>query len=468
MAKIYSQQELNGVGLENRNPDTINSTVAKTNEHLKLSQAWKSFVNERALSDLMIYAKNEKLVYAHKLVLLVRCPTILSETIKESEDIGKCTDMLIWLDYDYETVIVFLEYLYSGDLTGVNKLTEKQRMDLKVLSSNYDVVEVETAVDEFDHALQERVSLETNDALSDICKLRGKMSRMTEGERNLHLLELELQSPTLDSSATSSVEMFGSEHEETNDQVELSSLMQEIASNSSLSPKYLDKFRIQFPEESVKRKSPSSPEENNVKKSKLRNEYFHDPKFAQTSSQSEKTFSFGKVSYDIFEKNKAGVNEGSGVSPEMNQNNYERNESKDRDTFPYVSPVWDGFEETNCSRFEYEYPIEIGNRLGSALTLHSPEKRSNEPFFESFDINTSELDRLLKEEVGKTQSDTSCRTNLYNATPQSTRKLEYRSKLDNALTPVSKVSEEITPMADYSNMKTKELKVSFYINGFKR
>jgi hypothetical protein len=161
-------------------------TTAAAAEHSKLSRAWKSYVNKRALSDVTIYAKNERPLYAHKLVLHVRCPAILSETIKECGADGACSEMLVWMEYDYETVRVFLEYVYSGELADVKTLNEQQRRDLKALSSIYDVAEVRSAVEQ----------LEEDDVV-----------RMTEGERNLRLLELELETQPIES-PVGSPEMF--------------------------------------------------------------------------------------------------------------------------------------------------------------------------------------------------------------------------------------------------------------------
>jgi hypothetical protein len=42
-----------------------------------LSRDWSSLLNSRTMSDVVVYVKEERELRAHKLVLFVRCPTLV-------------------------------------------------------------------------------------------------------------------------------------------------------------------------------------------------------------------------------------------------------------------------------------------------------------------------------------------------------------------------------------------------------
>ncbi len=112
----------------------------------KMAADWKRLINEKFMSDLIIYTKNERPVYAHKLVFHARCRSILSETIKEERS-GKCTEILMWLEYGHESVLAILEYIYTGRAPDTKKLNENQIKDLKSICSRYGYVELKDSIE---------------------------------------------------------------------------------------------------------------------------------------------------------------------------------------------------------------------------------------------------------------------------------------------------------------------------------
>lgn len=180
----------------------------------KLSRDWKLLVNKRVMSDIMIYVKDEKSIYAHKLVLYTRFRSVLSEIIKETNG-DKCTEMLMWMEYAYNAVIIFLEYIYTGELADLKNLTNDEMTDLRNLCSRYSFGEIlnqvnlhcakdyvfnEEIVSEIKEDYKQTVtdsmfqpSENTSKTVPNIGEFKAHSAKLTKGERNLLQLKLELQ-----------------------------------------------------------------------------------------------------------------------------------------------------------------------------------------------------------------------------------------------------------------------------------
>lgn len=196
----------------------------------KLSQDWKLLLNKKVMSDITIYVKDEKSIYAHKLVLYTRFRSVLPEIIKETNG-DKCTEMLMWMEYAYNAVIIFLEYIYTGELADLKNLTNDEMTDLRNLCSRYSFVEILNQVNLHctkNHVFNEEVvpeisgdykqtvtdsmfqsSENTCKAVPNIEEFQAHSAKLTEGERNLLQLQLELQTQkSVHVSPLGSPEMF--------------------------------------------------------------------------------------------------------------------------------------------------------------------------------------------------------------------------------------------------------------------
>ncbi|XP_050431326.1 uncharacterized protein LOC126839918 [Adelges cooleyi] len=99
---------------------------------LKHSTNWKLMVNNQFMSDVTIFTKDEKEISAHYLVLHVQCPSILKDIIMEesSNSKGKSKKMIMWLEYQYEACLAFLELVYSGEESLINSYYQRDYFNL--------------------------------------------------------------------------------------------------------------------------------------------------------------------------------------------------------------------------------------------------------------------------------------------------------------------------------------------------
>ncbi|PNF37206.1 hypothetical protein B7P43_G00493, partial [Cryptotermes secundus] len=118
---------------------SIDNSLART-----LINNWKSFLNKKAMSDIIIYVEKEMEIPAHKLVLYVRCKAVLQDVVSEvSSKANKETlDMLLWVDVSYKAALAFLQFLYCGLTSKLLHLHEEDLLSVKKLSERYRVSEL--------------------------------------------------------------------------------------------------------------------------------------------------------------------------------------------------------------------------------------------------------------------------------------------------------------------------------------
>lgn len=101
-------------------------------------------VDNQFMSDITIFAKDEREISAHTLVLYVQCPDILDDIITEDSDTCKSKKMIMWLEYSYEACLAFLKFIYSGQKSFIDT---ECREDYLSLGTRYNIL-VDINVDE--------------------------------------------------------------------------------------------------------------------------------------------------------------------------------------------------------------------------------------------------------------------------------------------------------------------------------
>nr|CAD7429885.1 unnamed protein product [Timema monikensis] len=116
--------------------------INQTSSHFSeiFTRDWRCILNKQPMSDVMIYVENKQEIPAHKLVFYVRCPAILYDLVKEGTDKGE-VENLLWLEVPYNAAITFLEYLYCGTMDRILRLGEEV-VALRHLAEKYQVDEV--------------------------------------------------------------------------------------------------------------------------------------------------------------------------------------------------------------------------------------------------------------------------------------------------------------------------------------
>uniref|UniRef100_A0A1B6D098 Structure-specific endonuclease subunit SLX4 n=1 Tax=Clastoptera arizonana TaxID=38151 RepID=A0A1B6D098_9HEMI len=106
-----------------------------------LSKNWHSVINNKFMSDITIICKNEIEIPAHKLVLHVRCPAILTDVVKNDNAAGG-KEIIFWSNTTKEVCLILLEFIYCGIVTKIKSLDQKQLEELKVLADKLNLIEI--------------------------------------------------------------------------------------------------------------------------------------------------------------------------------------------------------------------------------------------------------------------------------------------------------------------------------------
>ncbi|XP_054262086.1 uncharacterized protein LOC128986028 isoform X2 [Macrosteles quadrilineatus] len=95
-----------------------------------LAEDWAKLVNKDVLSDIKIRCKDSVVIPAHKLVFYARCPRILDEIEKKGND----RDLLEWESVTAESVLAFLEFVYSGKTDKLLLLEDSDISSVKTIA----------------------------------------------------------------------------------------------------------------------------------------------------------------------------------------------------------------------------------------------------------------------------------------------------------------------------------------------
>ena len=78
---------------------------------------WEEALNDSAASDVIIFVKDNKHIYAHKLVFHVQCSDILLHVEPNDTDRHlQIKNKLCWFDRDQLSALAFLEFIYCGTI----------------------------------------------------------------------------------------------------------------------------------------------------------------------------------------------------------------------------------------------------------------------------------------------------------------------------------------------------------------
>lgn len=115
----------------------------------RLSTDYKSLVNNEFMSDITVFVKQERSIYAHKLVFYARCNSILADIVEETEN-GVTKAMIMWMEFGYESVVAFLEYIYADATDSLRKLDEDQLSNLSELCTRYRLNDLKRSIQQLD------------------------------------------------------------------------------------------------------------------------------------------------------------------------------------------------------------------------------------------------------------------------------------------------------------------------------
>ncbi|XP_065338364.1 uncharacterized protein LOC135938576 [Cloeon dipterum] len=126
-----------------------NPPSPKKRQDSNLGRDWASILNSKTMSDVVVYAKDDVELRAHKLVLLVRCPAILKDLAAEMSQDGESVKehMLLWSEFSESVVMAALEFIYCDSTCRALRLGNKDVQDLEALAQRYELTELLSHMD---------------------------------------------------------------------------------------------------------------------------------------------------------------------------------------------------------------------------------------------------------------------------------------------------------------------------------
>lgn len=93
-------------------PETSSTMIKSVNS---LISNWSDALNDSSFSDMLVLSKNQRQIWVHKLVFLIRCPSILDDIKKcENERFPRIKESIDWEDIERSAALAFLEFIYCG------------------------------------------------------------------------------------------------------------------------------------------------------------------------------------------------------------------------------------------------------------------------------------------------------------------------------------------------------------------
>ncbi|XP_043799369.1 protein PFC0760c-like [Apis laboriosa] len=106
---------------------------------------WGDSLNDSSASDIIIFVKNDKHIWAHKLVLHIQCSNMLLDiTSNDTLLFTNIKEKISWTDVSYNIALAFLEFIYCGIIEKYSNILNdlKNYPFLRDLARKYKVKEL--------------------------------------------------------------------------------------------------------------------------------------------------------------------------------------------------------------------------------------------------------------------------------------------------------------------------------------
>lgn len=106
---------------------------------------WSDSLNDSSASDIIIFVKNDKHIWAHKLVLHIQCSNMLLDiTSNDTLLFTNIKEKISWTDVSYNIALAFLEFIYCGIIKKYSNILDdlKNYPFLRDLARKYKVKEL--------------------------------------------------------------------------------------------------------------------------------------------------------------------------------------------------------------------------------------------------------------------------------------------------------------------------------------
>jgi len=108
-------------------PNTVNVMCCKEKQFLdNLATSWRNILNDSSASDIIVFVRNSRHIWTHKLVFYTRCTNILLDVISNDTEFSIAKEKICWLDTDYDVALAFLEFVYCGVIDKYSKILDSE------------------------------------------------------------------------------------------------------------------------------------------------------------------------------------------------------------------------------------------------------------------------------------------------------------------------------------------------------
>lgn len=161
-----------------------------------LATSWRNILNDSSASDIIIFVKNSRHIWTHKLVFYTRCTNILLDVISNDTEFSTAKEKICWLDTDYDVALAFLEFVYCGVIDKYSKMldSETSLSDVRALGRKYKINDL-------------FVYLRQKGSKSNVAEIKHDYNTCEKSTGNVHLdIKTVLNVPKLDITLMKSLE----------------------------------------------------------------------------------------------------------------------------------------------------------------------------------------------------------------------------------------------------------------------
>lgn len=144
--QILETKEMKAVKVVDNSEELISSNAIKTCCKEKtflniLATSWRNMLNDSSASDIIIFVKNARHIWAHKLVFYARCSNILLDVVSNDTEFSTVKEKICWFDTNYDVASAFLEFVYCGVINEHSKIfnSDTSLSDIRFLARKYKV-----------------------------------------------------------------------------------------------------------------------------------------------------------------------------------------------------------------------------------------------------------------------------------------------------------------------------------------
>ncbi|KAL7296966.1 hypothetical protein TKK_0009406 [Trichogramma kaykai] len=139
---------------------------------------WAQALNDSGASDIIIFVKNDKHIYAHKLVLYVQCSNILLDIETKTDNDQHTKGSINWSFVDQNSALAFLEFVYCGVIVKYKSIFDQSELLLEVqkLAKMYSVQQLFTYIKKKQKYIQSEKMSDIGDSATNESLLKNSFA----------------------------------------------------------------------------------------------------------------------------------------------------------------------------------------------------------------------------------------------------------------------------------------------------